>query len=467
MIVSHEAPCRCGGFVPSLARDFRPHASILDLDAAGNHHFHPWLQQGTSLSPGRELDHVPLERHHGEDWRGRRVPSDGGHRSPPTISSRAASRRSPSRGPQVRPSVPGSRVAMANAGLQIGRGTNGSQFFITTVPTTWLNGKHTIFGEVADDESKRVVDAIEAVPTVATTSPRGCRDHRHRRRDPDQSSPRFGERLDEPVGLLPTPRPPELDPVPALRAHHLPGMPGAGAGRRAVPGLRPRGGRLRSRTPANAGSSARRAPGRAPQAGGERSRAERDSVATSRGCCARVVNRPRSAGSSSACADHGLGHRGAAHHQPARSWLGAIPMSPRRSGGIVTSLVHVRRASTLSGILLAILLNASSSCWSRHPIERTSGARSFLTVLFAVGRSSAPLRMMIWPGGSAAGFGLGAGLFGLFGAYADRSCGRYPRARTQALVILGLNLAVQPGLRRIQSFPLITSAACWREPAQR
>jgi len=56
-------------------------------------------------------------------------------------------------------------LAMANAGLQGGRGTNGSQFFITTVPTSWLNGKHTIFGEVADDASRRVVDAIEAVPT--------------------------------------------------------------------------------------------------------------------------------------------------------------------------------------------------------------------------------------------------------------------------------------------------------------
>jgi peptidyl-prolyl cis-trans isomerase A (cyclophilin A) len=56
-------------------------------------------------------------------------------------------------------------LAMANAGLQGGRGTNGSQFFITTVPTPWLQAKHTIFGEVADDESKKVVDDIEAVPT--------------------------------------------------------------------------------------------------------------------------------------------------------------------------------------------------------------------------------------------------------------------------------------------------------------
>ena len=61
-------------------------------------------------------------------------------------------------------------LAMANAGIQGGQGTNGSQFFITTVPTPWLQGKHTIFGEVADDESKRVVDEIEAVRPTAATS---------------------------------------------------------------------------------------------------------------------------------------------------------------------------------------------------------------------------------------------------------------------------------------------------------
>ncbi|MCL1900283.1 MAG: peptidylprolyl isomerase [Promicromonosporaceae bacterium] len=62
-------------------------------------------------------------------------------------------------------------LAMANAGKrrdpitgEVG-GTNGSQFFITTTETPWLNGKHTIFGRVADDESRAVVDAIGSTPT--------------------------------------------------------------------------------------------------------------------------------------------------------------------------------------------------------------------------------------------------------------------------------------------------------------
>lgn len=59
-------------------------------------------------------------------------------------------------------------LAMANSGP----GTNGSQFFITVAPTAWLNRKHSIFGEVADQESRDVVDAIAAVPTGGQDRPK-------------------------------------------------------------------------------------------------------------------------------------------------------------------------------------------------------------------------------------------------------------------------------------------------------
>jgi peptidyl-prolyl cis-trans isomerase A (cyclophilin A) len=57
------------------------------------------------------------------------------------------------------------KLAMANAGPN----TNGSQFFITVAPTTWLTGKHTIFGEVV--EGQEIVVKISKVPRNSQDKP--------------------------------------------------------------------------------------------------------------------------------------------------------------------------------------------------------------------------------------------------------------------------------------------------------
>ncbi|MEJ2384871.1 MAG: peptidylprolyl isomerase [Xanthomonadales bacterium] len=63
--------------------------------------------------------------------------------------------------PDLNHDAPG-KLSMANAGP----GTNGSQFFITHVATPWLDGKHTVFGEVMSADDQAVVNAITAGDSI-------------------------------------------------------------------------------------------------------------------------------------------------------------------------------------------------------------------------------------------------------------------------------------------------------------
>lgn len=70
--------------------------------------------------------------------------------------------------PSLRHSAPG-KLSMANAGP----GTNGSQFFITHVPTPWLDDAHTIFGELDSSADQDVVNAIVQGDTITSISIEG------------------------------------------------------------------------------------------------------------------------------------------------------------------------------------------------------------------------------------------------------------------------------------------------------